>query len=223
MKLLFEDIRLPLADFDLVLDGEFDIRLTAILGPSGAGKTSLLEILAGLRRPRTGRIVLGGEVLFDAARRLWTPARHRRIGYVPQDLALFPHLDVRANLTYGLRREEPAASAFGPICELLGIDSLLARMPGSLSGGEKQRVAFARAVLASPRLLLLDEPLASLDQPLKERIFPYVQRMRDDLGLPMLYVTHSVEEARVLADHAILLLEGRIAAKGSIEELLTKP
>lgn len=212
MKLRLENIRLPLADFDLVLDGDFDFRLLAILGPSGAGKTSLLEIIAGLRRPRSGRITLDGEALFDASRHFSTPARHRRVGYVPQDLALFPHLDVRANVTYG-GGKNASPEKLTAICEAMEMGSLLERMPASLSGGEKQRVAFARAIFAAPRLLLLDEPLSNLDQPLKERIFPYLQRMRDDLGVPMLYVTHSTEEAHRLADDVLRMEAGRITVR----------
>lgn len=207
MKLRLEDIRLPLADFELALDGEFDFRLMAVLGPSGAGKTSLLEIIAGLRRPRRGRLTLDGEILFDAGRHFSVPARHRRIGYVPQDLALFPHLDVRTNVTYG---GNASAKKLAAICDAMEIGALLARMPASLSGGEKQRVAFARAIFADPLLLLLDEPLSNLDQPLKERIFPYLRRMRDDLGVPMLYVTHSVEEAARLADGRLRMEAGRV-------------
>jgi molybdate transport system ATP-binding protein len=206
MNLRLENIRLPLPAFDLALDGEFDIRLLAILGPSGAGKTSLLEIIAGLRRPRSGRVLLDGEVLFDAAQGMNLPARHRRIGYVPQDLALFPHLDVRANVTYG---GESSSRKLAAICDAMEIGALLDRMPASLSGGEKQRVAFARAVSADPRLLLLDEPLSNLDQPLKERIFPYLQRMRDEFGVPMLYVTHSTLEADRLADRQLRMEAGR--------------
>jgi molybdate transport system ATP-binding protein len=213
MKLRFDEVSLPLSNFDLALNHEFEVKLVAILGPSGAGKTSLLEVLAGLRRPQRGRIVFGEEVLFDAAGHIWRPARHRQIGYVPQDLALFPHLNVRANISYGLRASEPEAK-LRSICEVLEIDRLLTRMPANLSGGEKQRVAFARAILAQPRLLLLDEPLSSLDQALKERIFPYLQRMRDELAIPMLYVTHSKEEACALADHVLMMNSGRIVAQG---------
>ncbi len=219
MRLALEKIRLPLGARELSLDCALEGRIVAIFGSSGAGKTTLLEIIAGLRRPETGRIVLGDRLLCDCSTHHWTPARRRRIGYVPQDLSLFPHLNVRANLGYG-RPAAPDDRKFSAVCEVLELSPLLDRAPANLSGGEKQRVAFARAMLAEPELLLLDEPLSSLDQSLKERIFPYLLRIRDELGIPMLYVTHSTDEVKLLCDHMLVLDSGRIAAQGSPAALL---
>jgi molybdate transport system ATP-binding protein len=219
MRLTLENIRLPLGPFELSLDCVLQGRLVAVFGSSGAGKTTLLEIIAGLRRPGSGRILLEDRVLCDSATRQWTPTRHRHIGYVPQDLALFPHLNVRANLTYGMPAMQDDKKLPG-VCEVLEITALLDRMPANLSGGEKQRVAFARAVLAAPSLLLLDEPLSSLDQPLKERIFPYLLRIRDEIGIPMLYVTHSADEISRLCDHMLVLENGRAIAHGAPGDLL---
>jgi molybdate transport system ATP-binding protein len=211
MKLLLENIVLPLPDFDLFADGSFDIGLMVLLGPSGAGKTSFLEILAGLRQPSQGRMALDDRILFDAARNFFIPPHRRRIGYVPQDLALFPHLSVRANLAYGCR-EGMRGQKFAAISEVLEIGSLLDRMPSTLSGGEKQRVAFARALLSEPQLLLLDEPLSSLDRPLKEKVIHLLHRMYAEFGIPMLYVTHSHWEARLLAGHFLKLERGNFVS-----------
>jgi molybdate transport system ATP-binding protein len=215
MKLTLKNLRLPLPGFELSLDCELDGRLIGIFGPSGAGKTTLLEIIAGLRHPHSGRVELDSALLCDG--RHGIPARHRRIGYVPQDLALFPHLTVRANLAYGMPE---GGQRLSTVAASLELDPLLERLPAALSGGEKQRVALARAVLAAPRLLLLDEPLASLDQPLKERIFPHLLRIRDELGIPMLYVTHSADEVMRLCDHMLVLASGRAVAQGSPATLL---
>lgn len=218
MKLRLENLRLPMgAAADLSLDGEMEGSLVGVFGPSGAGKTTLLETIAGLRRPESGRIVLDGRVLCDGPRGL--PVCRRRIGYVPQDLALFPHLSVRANLRYG----RPAGAdprTLDTIGEVLEITALLDRAPGQLSGGERQRVALARAALADPLLLLLDEPFSGLDQPLKERIFPHLLRLRDEIGIPMLYVTHSADEVMLLCDQLLVLEAGRKLAQGSPRELL---
>jgi len=219
MKLALENLRLPPGSLDLALDCVLDGRLVAIFGPSGAGKTTLLELIAGLRRPRSGRIALGGRTLCDCSTGLWIPARRRRIGYVPQDLALFPHLSVQANLCYGMPRPVDTKK-LSSICDVLEIGPLLGRMPHGLSGGEKQRAAFARAVLAEPDVLLLDEPLSSLDQPLKERIFPYLLRIRDEIGIPMLYVTHSADEVNLLCDRMLVLERGRIVSQGAPAQLL---
>ncbi len=208
MKLLLEEVVLPLPDFDLLADGSFDIGLMVILGPSGAGKTSFLEVLAGLRRPSEGRVILDDRILFDATSNLFIPPHLRHIGYVPQDLALFPHLSVRANLAYGFRKVA-RGEKFAAISEVLELGLLLDRMPSTLSGGEKQRVAFARALLSEPQLLLLDEPLSSLDQALKEKILNLLLRIHGELGIPMLYVTHSHGEARLLTNRFLKLERGR--------------
>lgn len=177
-------------------------RVIAVVGDSGAGKTSLLHAIAGLLRPACGRIVVAGETLFDRDRRIDLPAHRRRIGYVFQDARLFPHLDVRANLLYGLRGAAARERRFelDGIVELLGIGPLLARGTGALSGGETQRVALGRALLSQPRILLLDEPLSMLDMNRRDELLPYLQRVRDESGLPMIYVSHYPEEVRRIAE-----------------------
>ncbi len=185
---------------------ESSARVVALAGPSGAGKTSVLNAIAGLLRPRAGRIVVDDRVLFDDARRIDLPAHRRRIGYVFQDARLFPHLDVRRNLGYGRHaRREVHAFAFDQVVELLGIAPLLARRPANLSGGEAQRVAIGRALLSQPALLLLDEPLSALDQARREELIPYLQRVRDDLAIPMLYVSHTLDDVRRIADEVHVL------------------
>ena len=214
--LRLEGVRLPLAHFDLRLDVAIHGRVAAIFGPSGAGKTSLLDLVAGLRRTREGRVHLGGRLLNDGPGRLFVPPERRRIGYVPQDGALFPHLSVRANLLYGQRRNGPGAVfPLDAVLDVLEIAPLLGR-PGvaGLSGGERQRVALARALLSGPELLLLDEPLASLDAGLKERILPYLARVRDEFGVPMLLVTHSPAEVMALCDEALILERGACCGSG---------
>jgi molybdate transport system ATP-binding protein len=170
--------------------------ITALFGRSGAGKTSLVNMLAGLLRPDRGRIELDGTVLFDSAKGIDLPPERRRLGYVFQESRLFPHMSVRANLTYGMRRTPPAQRRIGPdeVVEVLGIGHLLDRRPRQLSGGERQRVALGRALLASPRLLLMDEPLASLDAARKAEILPFIERMRDAFAVPVVYVTHAMDE-----------------------------
>ena len=197
---------------------------TVVFGPSGAGKSCLLAAIAGLRRPDRGRIAIGEEVLFDAARGIDVAAEDRRIGFVFQEARLFPHLGVRANLEYGQRRRrgDGAAARFDDIVALLGIAALLERRPATLSGGEKQRVAIGRALLSNPRLLLLDEPLAALDDPRKAEILPFLERLRDEFGVPMLYVTHAMEEVTRIADHLVLLDQGGVTAAGAPTELLTR-
>jgi molybdate transport system ATP-binding protein len=219
-----ENVRLPLAHFDLQLDVTIHGQVTAVLGPSGAGKTSLLDLLAGLRRTRQGRLRVGERVLSDGVSGLFVPPEHRRIGYVPQDGALFPHLSVRNNLLYGQRRNEASAKfSLDGILEVLEIHSLLARPDVSkLSGGERQRVALARALLSGPELLLLDEPLASLDAELKERILPYLRRVRDEFRVPMLLVTHSPSEVMALCDEALVLERGQVIQQGHPAELFVK-
>jgi molybdate transport system ATP-binding protein len=196
--------------------------IVALFGRSGAGKTSLVNMLAGLLRPTEGRIALNGTVLFDSAARIDLPPERRRLGYVFQEGRLFPHLDVRGNLLYGFRRVPAAERAIRleQIVELLDIGPLLRRRPGSLSGGEKQRVAIGRALLANPRLLLMDEPLASLDATRKAEILPFIEQLRDKLRLPIVYVSHDMGEIVRLADTVVLLADGRVTAIGSAEQVL---
>lgn len=196
--------------------------IVALFGRSGAGKTSLVNMLAGLLRPTEGRIALNGTVLFDSAARIDLPPERRRLGYVFQEARLFPHLDVRGNLLYGFRRVPAAERAIRleQIVELLDIGPLLRRRPGSLSGGEKQRVAIGRALLANPRLLLMDEPLASLDATRKAEILPFIEQLRDKLRLPIVYVSHDMGEIIRLADTVVLLADGRVTAIGSAEQVL---
>lgn len=214
MNLRLKQIVLPLSEFTLEVDVEIVGQVTAICGPSGAGKTSLLDLIAGLRRPQSALIQLDDRVLTDIAAGKNVPARHRRIGYVPQDLALFPHLSVRKNLQYGHKPEDEIGDghlfSYGHVIEVLEIQSLAERNITNLSGGEKQRVALARALLTSPRLLLLDEPLANLDAALKAKIIPYLARIRDEFHLPMLYVTHDLDEVRVLCEQVLRLERGRL-------------
>jgi molybdate transport system ATP-binding protein len=202
------DVQLSLPRFTLDVRATLGERVTALVGRSGAGKTSLLESIAGLRLA-SGRIIIDG---VDIAR---LPPEHRRIGYVPQDVALFPHLDVRGNIRFGSRDE----TRFSSLVETLELAPLLQRSPSTLSGGERQRVALARALMTAPRLLLLDEPLASVDQPLRERILIFLRRIRD-LGVPMIYVTHQPFEALALATSCIVLDEGRVVAHGPPRDVL---
>jgi molybdate transport system ATP-binding protein len=221
MSLLLRQVSLPLADFALELEAEFACQVTGVFGPSGSGKTSVLDLVAGLRRPRTGLIRLGERILTDTAQALHVPARFRRIGYVPQDLALFPHLSVEGNLRYGYKPDADAHALFSfeHVTDVLEIVPLVTRRVNDLSGGEKQRVALARALLSSPQLLLLDEPLASLDRKLKQRILPYLQRIRDEFRLPMLYVSHDAEEIAALCQEVWLLERGHIVGRSSPESL----
>jgi molybdate transport system ATP-binding protein len=200
-------------EFVVDLHERLDVLVVALFGPSGSGKTTVLEAVAGLRRPSAGVIEVGGRELFSSARRLDLPPRERGIGYVPQDSVLFPHMDVRRNILYGARRG--AAIPLERVLEILEIDSLIDREVASLSGGERQRVALARALMSSPGLLLLDEPLAALDLSLRRRIVPCLRRIRDELGVPMAYVSHDASEVRAIADHVIVLDRGRAVTSGA--------
>ncbi len=220
------DATLKLARRDFTLDVALQLPergITALFGPSGCGKTTLLRALAGLERA-AGRVALGDLVWQDDATGQWLPTHQRPLGYVIQEAALFPHLDVRANLAYGRRRSGEAAQAFAldAVVDLLGIAPLMARRPASLSGGERQRVAIARALTTAPRLLLMDEPLAALDAPRKAEILPYLERLHLELALPIVYVTHAMDEVARLADHLVLMDAGRVQAAGPLAELLAR-
>ena len=210
------------------LDSAFRIEkhgVTALFGPSGSGKTTIINMVAGLLRPDHGRIVIDSEVLLDTDAQIFVPARLRRTGYVFQDSRLFPHLTVENNLLFGARRAPGGATppALADIVDLLGLAPLLGRKPAKLSGGEKSRVALGRALLSGARLLLLDEPLAALDAKRKSEIIPWLERLRDSVRLPMIYVTHSIDEVSRLAENLIVLHDGRVAASGSVFDLLSDP
>jgi molybdate transport system ATP-binding protein len=219
--MLAVDVEKRLGDFTLGARFETSGGATGLFGPSGAGKTSLVSMIAGLLRPDRGSIVVDNIVLFDAARGIDVPPHRRRIGYVFQEGRLFPHLSVRQNLDYGRRMSGHAAdpAEFQRIVTLLDIGHLLKRRPGKLSGGERQRVAIGRALLMRPRLLLLDEPLASLDAARKGEILPYLARLRDQAGVPMVYVSHTAAEVRRIATTVVRLDAGRVVATGGLELL----
>ncbi|WP_407296641.1 molybdenum ABC transporter ATP-binding protein [Stutzerimonas zhaodongensis] len=211
--------------FTLDLDVELPGRgVTALFGPSGSGKTSCLRCIAGLERSSTGALVVNGECWQDSSRQWFMPPHRRAIGYVFQDANLFAHLSVRGNLEFGMKRipTQDRRVAWGQAVELLGIEHLLERLPGRLSGGERQRVGIARALLTSPRLLLMDEPLAALDVKRKQEILPYLERLHDELDIPVLYVSHAPDEVARLADHLVLLEEGRVVAQGTLHETLSR-
>lgn len=209
------------------LDAEFTAGpgVTALFGPSGCGKSTILAAIAGLFRPEEGRVSLAGEALLDTQARRFVPPERRRCAVVFQEGRLFPHLSVEGNLRYGMRRAPPGAEGpgFAEVVALLGLDALLGRRPRALSGGEKQRVALGRALLSRPRLLLMDEPLAALDAPRRAEILPFLARLREVEGPPILYVTHALEEVDALADGLVLLEAGRVLAQGSPDELSLRP
>ncbi|SLN34131.1 molybdenum ABC transporter ATP-binding protein [Roseisalinus antarcticus] len=206
------------------LDAAFEAPagITVLFGRSGSGKTTVANAVAGLLRPDAGRIALDDVVLSDSARGVWLPPHRRRLGYIFQEGRLFPHLTVRQNLTYG-RRFAPRgqrSDRVGHVVEMLGIGPLLDRRPGALSGGEKQRVGIGRALLASPRLILADEPLAALDDARKAEVLPYFERLRDEVAVPILYVSHSVAEVARLATSVVVLEDGQVVRHGSVRDVL---
>jgi molybdate transport system ATP-binding protein len=215
-------LRLDWPGFSLDVDLELAARgVTAIFGPSGSGKTTLLRCVAGLERAPGGRLWVGGEAWQDGSR--WVPTHRRPLGYVFQEASLFPHLSVAGNLRYGLRRSADAQRvSLDAAVDLLGLGHLLHRRPDRLSGGERQRVAIARALATGPRLLLMDEPLASLDLERKREVLPYLERLHDELEIPVLYVSHSPDEVARLADHLVALESGRVLASGALGDLLAR-
>ena len=215
------DVEKQLGLFSVAARFESTSRATALFGPSGSGKTSIVNMIAGLIAPDRGRILCHGRLLFDAEARVNVPPHRRRVGYVFQDGRLFPHLSVTRNLDYGrrmcgLKRD---SAEFDRIVKMLDLRYLLERRPGMLSGGERQRIAIGRALLMRPQLLLLDEPLASLDAPRKAEIMPYLERLRDAIGVPLIYVSHHAGELRRIATTIVRIDTGRVAAVGGTELL----
>jgi molybdate transport system ATP-binding protein len=198
------------------------VGVTVLFGPSGAGKSTVINAAAGLLRPDHCRIAVAGDVLVDTKAGIWLPPEKRRIGLVFQDSRLFPHMSVETNLRYGLRRVAAGPIAFDDVVDLLGIRPLLRRRPHTLSGGERQRVAIGRALLAQPRLLLMDEPLASLDTARKAEIMPFLTRLKSALDLPVIYVTHSLDELARLADSLVLFEAGSVTAFGPVAEVAAR-
>lgn len=198
-----------------------DRGITAIFGPSGSGKSTLLALVAGLLRPTTGRIAVNGRVLVDTAQTIWIPKHKRRVGIVFQDAQLFPHMTISQNLNFGrwFASADKLMVSRDVVIEILGIAHLMARRPPSLSGGERQRVALARALLSGPEILLLDEPLASLDARRREEILPLIERMRDEFDIPMLYVTHDLGEVKRLAARVVVIEGGRVVSTGHPDTL----
>lgn len=217
-------LRKQLSPFELSVDFECKPGITALFGRSGCGKTSLIEQIAGLMPPDSGRISVDDKLLYNSESGVDVPARHRRVGYVFQDARLFPHLSVRNNLRYGewLRPKAERYVKLDTVLELLALGPLLQRRPATLSGGERQRVAIGRALLCSPRILLMDEPLSALDGARKRDILPYLERLRDEMHLPIVYVSHALEEVARLADTVVLLHDGEQQAVGSPESVLTR-
>ena len=193
--------------------------VTMLFGPSGCGKSTIINAAAGLFRPDECQVSIDGRVLADTQSGVWLPPERRRVGLVFQDAKLFPHMSIETNLRFGMRRTAPGPIRFDEVVDLLGVRSLLARRPGTLSGGERQRVAIGRALLAQPHLLLMDEPLASLDAPRKAEILPFLTRLKTVLKLPIIYVTHALEELVQLGDSVVLLEQGRVLAAGSLADI----
>ncbi len=219
------DIRKTLGDFRLDVSFTAGAGVTALFGPSGSGKTSVAQMVAGLLKPERGRIEVGGKVLFDGAAGINLPPEKRGLGYVFQEGRLFPHLTVRSNLVFG-QKDAPKMErrgVFDDVISMLGIDGLLYRYPKTLSGGEKQRVAIGRALLANPKILIMDEPLAALDEARKAEVLPYLIKLVRHSHCPILYVSHSMNEVLALADTLVLLEQGKLIAAGTVETLLSRP
>lgn len=218
------DVRRRLGDFSVEARFSSNGRLTALWGPSGSGKTSLVNMIGGLDRPDAGRIVVDGRILVDTGEKLFVPRHKRRIGYVFQDARLFPHLTVTQNLRFGrfFAPKGERYADFDAVVALLGIEKLLSRRPRLLSGGEKQRVAIGRALLASPRLILMDEPLASLDDKRKAEIMPFIERLRDEFKIPIVYVSHAIAEVARLATDIVMLDTGRLVAAGPARDVMER-
>jgi molybdate transport system ATP-binding protein len=205
------DIRVEQGSFVLDVADRSQVEVLGLFGPSGAGKTTLLEAIAGIRQPTRGEIVIGGVTLFSSEAGIDVPARHRRIGYVPQDALLFPHMSVRGNLLFGATSSKLEVAS---VAEMLEIAPLLDRWTLGLSGGERQRVALGRALMTHPALLVMDEPLAAVDRARRERILPYLLRIRRELHVPLVYVTHDAQELEQIADRILVMEEGRIVKGG---------
>jgi molybdate transport system ATP-binding protein len=225
MTNLIAQCRVTYPDFSL--DADIDLPLvgvTALFGPSGSGKSTLLRIIAGLDRIPGNRVSVGDAVWQDDARGIFVPPHRRSIGFVFQDTQLFPHLSVEANIAYGMKRAGRRAPRYGleQIVDILDLGALLTRRPATLSGGERQRVAIARAVMTSPNLLLMDEPLSSLDMERKDEILPFIERLGHEIGIPILYVSHAIDEVLRLASTLVLIARGRIVAKGPIEDVTSR-
>jgi len=222
MSLIEVAVRHRLGDFTLDLAFESDGKLTALFGRSGAGKTSIINLIGGLIGPDQGKVSIDGETLLDTERGIFIAPHQRRIGYVFQEGRLFPHLSVRQNLLYGrwFARRRKAVVEYAHVVALLGLEALVERRTDALSGGEKQRVAIGRALLSNPRLLLLDEPFASLDEARRAAILPYIERLRDEVGIPMVYVSHSIAEVARLASSVVLIADGRVLAVGAPADVL---
>ena len=216
------DIEQQLGTFRLAVRFSAEAPVIGVFGRSGAGKSTVINAIAGIAKPLRGFIRINGVLLFDTQRAIDLPADKRRVGYVFQDALLFPHLDVESNLLYGQRLRSPAERFITParVIDLLGLNAVLRRAPKTLSGGERQRVAIGRALLAQPRILLMDEPLASLDGPRKTEILDYIERLRDELGIPIVYVSHSVPEITRLADTVVVLSVGKCVAVGDVDDVM---
>jgi len=216
------DVKKQLGDF--LLDASFEangVLVIALFGRSGAGKTSIINMVAGLIRPDSGRIVVKGRSVFDSEKGVNVPTEKRRFGYIFQDGRLFPHMSVKANLLYGMKLlpKDRRHVRFDQVVELLGIEHVLNRRPAKLSGGEKQRVAIGRALLTSPDLLLMDEPMASLDNARKTEVLPFIARLPTEFAIPILYVSHSISEIRSIADRIVFVDSGRVIVSGNAETL----